>query len=392
MAALRSALMTMSSRGATAFRPGSADGIRRSVQADFTNRVSTCLGHRCIHRAVTRLQPTKVPMTDEERKLLEKLGEPDHETRGYLNELYDEFDVGAEKRKEQRQQRKQKKDHSKDKQSDEDAAPKSFVAPAHIAEKRELSTMSFIRSLHTSRILKDRAPSIGSSDGNSKSSSDIGAENDSEVSDNHVTMKPSIKVHKQRLTDETEIIWDHQEKLDAQHTYNDYYPEQQKVDLLRVGIKLPRGETGVFDIDDLVSVLREERLLDVVVIKIPPNLPYADYLVICSAISVRQAKAITQYLRKMFKRKKRADDAALKIEGMDSDDWKVLDMGNIVLHIFDQQTREKYDLETLWTVGADMDDLVRDNGEQEDVDTLEKHMSFVRSLIPQHATTSTDSP
>lgn len=36
---------------------------------------------------------------------------------------------------------------------------------------------------------------------------------------------------------------------------------------------------------------------------------------------------------------------------MDSDDWKVLDMGNIVLHIFDQQTREKYDLETLWTVG-----------------------------------------
>lgn len=118
-------------------------------------------------------------------------------------------------------------------QSDEDAAPKSFVAPAHIAEKRELSTMSFIRSLHTSRILKDRAPSIGSSDGNSKSSSDIGAENDSEVSDNHVTMKPSIKVHKQRLTDETEIIWDHQEKLDAQHTYNDYYPEQQKVDLLR---------------------------------------------------------------------------------------------------------------------------------------------------------------
>lgn len=52
-----------------------------------------------------------------------------------------------------------------------------------------------------------------------------------------------------------------------------------------------------------------------------------------------------------FKHKKNSDDAPLKIEGLECDEWKVLDMGNIVLHIFDHETRERYNIETLWTVG-----------------------------------------
>lgn len=71
----------------------------------------TAASYRSIHSAAAQLQPTKVPLTDEEQRLLSKLGEPDQETRGYLNELYDDFDVGAEKKKEQRQRTK---DSSKD--------------------------------------------------------------------------------------------------------------------------------------------------------------------------------------------------------------------------------------------------------------------------------------
>ena len=56
------------------------------------------------------MQPTKVPLTAEEKELLEKLGEPDTETRGYLNELYAEFDVAAEKKREQRQEKKRIKE------------------------------------------------------------------------------------------------------------------------------------------------------------------------------------------------------------------------------------------------------------------------------------------
>lgn len=56
------------------------------------------------------MQPTKVPLSEEEKKLLDKLGEPDSVTRGYLNELYADFDVAAEKKREQRQEKKRIKE------------------------------------------------------------------------------------------------------------------------------------------------------------------------------------------------------------------------------------------------------------------------------------------
>ncbi len=37
--------------------------------------------------------------------------------------------------------------------------------------------------------------------------------------------------------------------------------------------------------------------------------------------------------------------------------WIALDLGNIILHIFLQEVRDYYDLETLWTVGPLFDDL-----------------------------------
>lgn len=65
------------------------------------------------------------------------------------------------------------------------------------------------------------------------------------------------------------------------------------------GMNLERGSEGVFDVEELVDILRDERLIDVAVIEVPPQLPYADYLVICTSISGRQAKAVTQFLKKL---------------------------------------------------------------------------------------------
>ncbi|OQR75262.1 hypothetical protein BIW11_03285 [Tropilaelaps mercedesae] len=360
MAALRCAWIKISSRGAEVLRYGVISGAHNNSKPSVSTAQMVC--RRGIHRAITKLQPTKVPMTDEERKLLEKLGEPDQETRGYLNELYNEFDVGAEKRKGQRQQ-KTNMDTSKDK-SREDASPAASARPIHRIAGVGLSTKNIARLLHISVIRNYQA-------------------NDSfKQSDNLTNVKPSMKKRSRELTDEAEVIWDSQEKLDLDETYMDYYPKNKKGDRL-VDLNLKRGEDGVFDVDELVTLLREERMLDVVVIETPPKLPYADYLIICTAISVRQAKAITQHLKKMFKRKKNLSDPPIKIEGLDCDEWKVLDMENIVLHIFDHETRGKYNLETLWTVGADMDELARGITEQDEVDVLEQHMNFVRSLTPQ---------
>ena len=57
-----------------------------------------------------------------------------------------------------------------------------------------------------------------------------------------------------------------------------------------------------FDIDMLVSLLRQENARDICVIKIPPELKYTDYFVIGSGTSTRHLHAMAYYIVKMVGR------------------------------------------------------------------------------------------
>ena len=52
-----------------------------------------------------------------------------------------------------------------------------------------------------------------------------------------------------------------------------------------------------------------------------------------------------------FKGKKWRKDPHAVIEGVVAEDWLVMDLGNIVLHLFQPSARAEWDLEMLWTVG-----------------------------------------
>jgi ribosomal silencing factor RsfS len=68
---------------------------------------------------------------------------------------------------------------------------------------------------------------------------------------------------------------------------------------------------------------------------------------------------LANFIRRRFKMKDRKlSDTLPKIEGTkDTKDWIAIDLGNIALHIFTGKAREDVDLETLWTVGPQYDDL-----------------------------------
>lgn len=66
-------------------------------------------------------------------------------------------------------------------------------------------------------------------------------------------------------------------------------------------------------------------------------------------------KAMAEFVRKMYKVKMDKGDIIPKIEGKKSDEWMAMDLGNIALHIFSANVRRQYDLEMLWSVGADYD-------------------------------------
>lgn len=60
--------------------------------------------------------------------------------------------------------------------------------------------------------------------------------------------------------------------------------------------ELSRGRDGVFDLNEMIELLREENLQDIVVIKVPKVLKYCDYMIICTAMSKRHLKVSLFFL------------------------------------------------------------------------------------------------
>ncbi|XP_041102255.1 mitochondrial assembly of ribosomal large subunit protein 1 isoform X2 [Polyodon spathula] len=117
------------------------------------------------------------------------------------------------------------------------------------------------------------------------------------------------------------------------------------------------NSSPVFNIDILVTLLRQENAKDICVIKVPEEMKYTDYFVVVSGSSARHLSAMAHYAVKVYKHTKREGDPHVQIEGKDAEDWVCIDFGNIVVHFMLPETREIYELEKLWTLGSYDDQL-----------------------------------
>ena len=71
----------------------------------------------------------------------------------------------------------------------------------------------------------------------------------------------------------------------------------------------------------------------------------ADYFVICSGESTTQVKTIAEHIREILKK----DGASpLRIEGLAYARWILMDYGDLLIHVFEEETRRYYELEKLW--------------------------------------------
>ncbi|WP_281847946.1 ribosome silencing factor [Olleya namhaensis] len=71
-----------------------------------------------------------------------------------------------------------------------------------------------------------------------------------------------------------------------------------------------------------------------------------DYFVICEGTSNTQVNAIVSAIQKKVSKALR--DKPWHIEGEDNAEWVLMDYVNVVVHVFQKQIREYYDIESLW--------------------------------------------
>ena len=89
----------------------------------------------------------------------------------------------------------------------------------------------------------------------------------------------------------------------------------------------------------------DKKALNTVILELKDLSTIADYFVICSGENPAQIKAIAGAVGEFFSRGK---IASLGREGLDSAHWVLNDYGDIIIHIFNEETRNFYDLEKFW--------------------------------------------
>lgn len=90
----------------------------------------------------------------------------------------------------------------------------------------------------------------------------------------------------------------------------------------------------------------DKKALDVQVLHVAPLTSIADYLVIGSAESDRQTRAIADSVTETLSR---VGQRPLSLEGTTSGQWVLIDFGDVVAHVFRHDTRSHYTLERLWS-------------------------------------------
>ncbi len=95
-----------------------------------------------------------------------------------------------------------------------------------------------------------------------------------------------------------------------------------------------------------------ERILDsnkaqnIISISLKNKSYIADYMIIASGTSSRHLQALSEILVVELKK---IGLNNCKIEGRDSNDWKLVDTQDVIVHIFHPEKREFYDLENMWS-------------------------------------------
>jgi ribosome-associated protein len=96
----------------------------------------------------------------------------------------------------------------------------------------------------------------------------------------------------------------------------------------------------------------DRKALDVVVLDMRDISSITDYFLICSGGSERQVRAIADAIDEALGA---SGVSSLGMEGYREGHWILMDFGDVIVHVFAQETREYYDLERLWVTAPRID-------------------------------------
>jgi len=89
----------------------------------------------------------------------------------------------------------------------------------------------------------------------------------------------------------------------------------------------------------------DKKAVGLEILDVAGKVDYADFLVIMTGRSDRHAQALAQGIEEALRKK---GVRAVAVEGLPHARWVLMDFGDVVVHVFQDEARELYDIEGLW--------------------------------------------
>ena len=97
---------------------------------------------------------------------------------------------------------------------------------------------------------------------------------------------------------------------------------------------------------EIEKILNENKAQEIKVINLKDKTSIADFMIVASGSSSRHIQALSEILIEELKKKGINN---CKLEGRNSNEWKLIDAVDIIVHIFHPEKRKFYDLERMWS-------------------------------------------
>ena len=94
------------------------------------------------------------------------------------------------------------------------------------------------------------------------------------------------------------------------------------------------------------QILNANKAIDVSSIDLKNKSSVADYMIVASGTSSRHLQALSEMILEKLKKEGISN---CRLEGKDSNEWKLIDGIDIIIHIFNPEKRKFYNLEKMWS-------------------------------------------